>query len=363
MSGSTVRRALLYSASGGVLTVLCGALGVADAEAAPNKTPPADAGAGKAVQGRDGGPTPERARLQARDVRAAREGEKKPGKGREKQDDFLAKVQGLIKEGARAKAKDPIERMSSPRLLADDLRERKQQAEKTARRAASQAPARGAADPKRATEQPQVRQREAERRRAVSAANAKRLAEIQRESKNKARKKKEKLRQEYEVRRAAEERYKNDPSRFRLPKSVGVCGSVSGILGKSGKGGGCLVADGRGVGVTTTGGVGAGVGAGGSASLQLQVSSANIEDLGGTAVNLGGSLAAGGGVEGSAGISTDGKNNWTASAGPAVGARGSAGVELQYVQSRRLFDWQDVPEWFLRAKQETSPVRPGHGNR
>ncbi|WP_206792868.1 hypothetical protein [Amycolatopsis sp. MtRt-6] len=110
-------------------------------------------------------------RLRARDVRAAREGEKKPGKGHEKHDDFLAKVQGLIKEGVRAKEKDPIERMSKPRHRADDLRERKQRAEETARRAAPQAPAG----------------------------------------------------------RVAEQRYEDDPSRFRLPKSVGVCGSVDGF--------------------------------------------------------------------------------------------------------------------------------------
>lgn len=115
--------------------------------------------------------------------------------------------------------------------------------------------------------------------------------------------------------------------------------------------------------MTTTGAAGVEAGAGGAASLQLQVSSGDIDDLGGIDPNLGASVAAGGGIEGSFGVSTDGKNNWTSSAGPAVGARGSVGADLQYGQSKRLFDWEDVPEWFLRQEQESSAVRPGHGNR
>jgi hypothetical protein len=52
-------------------------------------------------------------------------------------------------------------------------------------------------DQKKATEQQQAQQREAGIRRAISAADAKRLEEIQRESRIEAREKREKLRRDY----------------------------------------------------------------------------------------------------------------------------------------------------------------------
>ncbi|MFD8496406.1 hypothetical protein [Amycolatopsis sp. NPDC059657] len=133
-------------------------------------------------------------------------------------------------------------------------------------------------------------------------------------------------------------------------KSVGVCGNLSATGGILSTGlGGCVVADSKGVGLTGSTRGGPEVGAGGHAGVGVQVSSADIDALEGLSANVGGSAVAGVGLEGSGGVSLDGKNNVTYYGGAAAGAEGSGGGNLEYTKVIRLFDW---PGWLTPGEEK-----------
>ncbi|HEX7303951.1 hypothetical protein [Lentzea sp.] len=131
-------------------------------------------------------------------------------------------------------------------------------------------------------------------------------------------------------------------SRNRPPQSWGLCLNGSATFLASAKGGGCVVFDSKGVGFSyqETLGVESGLGLSGSAT--VQASSATIENLNGPSVVAGASGVVGVGAEGSVGVSADGSNNWTASAGPAVGGEASVGIGGQYTNAVRVGDYADL---------------------
>ncbi|MET0236722.1 MAG: hypothetical protein ABW224_18880 [Kibdelosporangium sp.] len=201
----------------------------------------------------------------------------------------------------------------------------------------------------RQAQEQQRRQQEADARRARGEAGRRRIEAIERESRENARQARERREREYQERKAWEQR--GAAERARPLESVSLCGNAALGFGGILKGGSCLVFDSQGVGSTTQVAGGGEIGIGASATASLQLSSASIEDLGGASVNAGGSLAVGGGAEATAGVSLDGKNNWSTSAGPTAGARASAGASVQYTQADRAFKWSDIPE-FLFGRDE-----------
>jgi len=123
----------------------------------------------------------------------------------------------------------------------------------------------------------------------------------------------------------------------RPVKSVGICGNLSATAGIVAAGaGGCVVVDSKGFGLTGSLRGGAEVGAGGHAGVGIQVSSADIDELEGNSVNVGGSVVPGVGIEGSGGLSADGKDNYTYYGGVAFGAEGSGGGNLEHTRTVRL---------------------------
>ncbi|SFW86889.1 hypothetical protein SAMN04489730_6529 [Amycolatopsis australiensis] len=293
-----------------------------------------------AVQGRDTGPTPERARQQAHDVRLARKDQKKD-------ENFLAEVQNMFKEGARAKGNDPIERVSDPLLVAKDQQQRKRQVSEVARKA----PTRKVPDPKMVAEQQQLQPREAERRKAISADNDKgpeQMREASRQEQTRHRQAAVRPPRQpaslaaAQVRTAAPADQNKAEEKDPPSGSNALCFGVhlQGV-GAGAGGDSCLVFDRRGVGFANSQHVGPGLGFGAEATISAKGSNANIDELTGRSIYGTVGMAAGPGVEINGSVSED-RKYLNDSVGVGVGVEASASGGLEYTDARRLFDWTDV---------------------